>query len=244
MRGKKFLAMLLSGMMIVGGLSACTGGGNGSTGAGTGAEEKEQSEQDGEADTENAPQAEAEKDTQAQAEGASGEEITLRVLATGTDYPDVIDAAVKEKYPNITLEWETISWNDLQGKMQQYMQSGMPDIVIGKSQDANNYGNYNVWAELTDKPYLSKVNEQALPGTSINGKVLGMSATALYGGIFYNKEIFETYDLEVPETWEQMDEVVAKLEAEGITPFATHYMENILYTTAIVTGLNVFYLNQ
>ena len=28
MRGKKFLAMLLSGMMIVGGLSACTGGGN------------------------------------------------------------------------------------------------------------------------------------------------------------------------------------------------------------------------
>lgn len=83
MRGKKFLAMLLSGMMIVGGLSACTGGGNGSTGA----EEKEQSGQDGEADTENAPQAEAEKDTQAQAEGASGEEITLRVLATGTDYP-------------------------------------------------------------------------------------------------------------------------------------------------------------
>ncbi len=244
MRGKKFLAMLLSGMMIVGGLSACTGGGNGSTGAGTGAEEKEQSEQDGEADTENAPQAEAEKDTQAQAEGASGEEITLRVLATGTDYPDVIDAAVKEKYPNITLEWETISWNDLQGKMQQYMQSGMPDIVIGKSQDANNYGNYNVWAELTDKPYLSKVNEQALPGTSINGKVLGMSATALYGGIFYNKEIFETYDLEVPETWEQMDEVVAKLEAEGITPFATHYMENILYTTAIVTGLNVFYVSE
>ena len=65
MRGKKFLAMLLSGMMIVGGLSACTGGGNGSTGAGTRAEEKEQSGQDGEADTENAPQAEAEKDTQA-----------------------------------------------------------------------------------------------------------------------------------------------------------------------------------
>ena len=55
------------------------------------------------------------------------------VTATGTDYSDIIDEAVSENFPEITLEWETISWNDLQGKMQQYMQSGMPDIVIGKS---------------------------------------------------------------------------------------------------------------
>lgn len=237
MKGKKFLAVLLSGMMIVGGLSACGSHGNGNVNADTGAQVNEEPSQDAETGV----QQEAEE---ADSGNASGEEITLRILATGTDYPDVIDAAVKEKYPNITLEWETISWNDLQGKMQQYMQSGMPDIVIGKSQDANNYGNYNVWADLTDKPYISKVNEQALPGTSIDGNVLGMSATALYGGIFYNREIFETYNLEIPETWEQMEEVVAKLEAEGITPFATHYMENILYTTAIVTGLNVFYVSE
>ncbi len=237
MKGKKFLAVLLSGMMIVGGLSACGSNGNGNVNADTGAQVNEEPSQDAETGV----QQEAEE---AHSGNASGEEITLRILATGTDYPDVIDAAVKEKYPNITLEWETISWNDLQGKMQQYMQSGMPDIVIGKSQDANNYGNYNVWADLTDKPYISKVNEQALPGTSIDGNVLGMSATALYGGIFYNREIFETYNLEIPETWEQMEEVVAKLEAEGITPFATHYMENILYTTAIVTGLNVFYVSE
>lgn len=238
MKGKKFLAVLLSGMMIVGGLSACGSNGNGNANADTGAQVNEEPSQDTETDTQQEAEAEADSGN------TSGEEITLRILATGTDYPDVIDAAVKEKYPNITLEWETISWNDLQGKMQQYMQSGMPDIVIGKSQDANNYGNYNVWTDLTDKPYMSKVNEQALPGVSINGKALGMSATALYGGIFYNKEIFETYNLEVPETWEQMEEVVAKLEAEGITPFATHYMENILYTTAIVTGLNVFYVSE
>ena len=63
------------------------------------------------------------------ADPSGEEEITLRVLATGTDYPEVIDEAVKEKFPNVTLEWETISWNDLNGKMQQYMQSGMPDKI-------------------------------------------------------------------------------------------------------------------
>lgn len=172
------------------------------------------------------------------------ENITLRVLATGTDYSDIIDEAVSEKFPEITLEWETISWNDLQGKMQQYMQSGMPDIVIGKSQDANNYGNYGVWEDLTDKPYMEKVNEAALPGVTVDGKVLGMSYTALYGGIFYNKEIFDKYDLEIPQSWEDIEQIVKVLESNGVTPFATHYMENILYTTAIVTGNNLMAVSE
>ncbi len=174
------------------------------------------------------------------ADPSEEEEITLRVLATGTDYPEVIDEAVKEKFPNVTLEWETISWNDLNGKMQQYMQSGMPDIVIGKSQDANNYGKYNVWADLTDKPYMEKVSAQALPGVTIEDKVLGMSCTALYGGVFYNKKIFKDQHLEVPTTWDEMEEVVKKLNDAGITPFATHYMENILYTTCLYTLPNMY----
>ena len=124
------------------------------------------------------------------------------------------------------------------------MQSGMPDIVIGKSQDANNYGNYGVWEDLTDKPYMDKVNEAALPGVTVDDKVLGMSYTALYGGIFYNKEIFDKYDLEIPQSWDDIEEIVEVLESNGVTPFATHYMENILYTTAIVTGNNLMAVSE
>ena len=173
-----------------------------------------------------------------------GEPVTLRILATGTDYQDVIDDAVSNTFPNVTLEWESISWDDLQGKMQQYMQSGMPDIVIGKSQDANNYGNYNVWADLTDKPYIEKVNESALNGVSIKDKVLGMSYTALYGGVFSHKQIFEEQGLTIPETWDELTAVVDKLNEVGITPFATHYMENILWTVAIATGLDLMEVSE
>lgn len=211
MKAKRVLGLLLAATMTLGSLAGCGG-------------EPEKSE--------GSEGAEA---------GSSGdEEVTLRVLATGTDYPEVIDEAVKEKFPNVSLEWETISWNDLNGKMQQYMQSGMPDIVIGKSQDANNYGSYNVWADLTDKPYMDKVSEQALPGVTIEDKVLGMSCTALYGGVFYNKKIFEEQNLEIPTTWDEMEEVVQKLNDAGITPFATHYMENILYTAFILTAPNLY----
>lgn len=172
------------------------------------------------------------------------DDVTLRILACSTGYEDAIEEAVSEAYPNITIEWEIISWNDLESKMQQYIQSGMPDIVIGKSQDANNYGSYGVWADLSHKPYIEKVAENAMPGVTVDGQVLGMSYTALFGGIFYNRAIFNQYDLEVPTSWEEMDHVVEVLESNGVTPFATHYMENILYTTAIVAGNNLMAVSQ
>lgn len=71
---------------------------------------------------------------------ADDEPVTLTVLAgqstTDAGIEDMIDEALAEKYPNITLEWECVDWgNDFQPKMQQYMQSGLPDIMIGKAQD-------------------------------------------------------------------------------------------------------------
>ena len=67
MKGKKFLSLLLAGLMVVSGLTACGG----------------------------SDQGEATKDV-AKSEDSSGENVTIRILACGTDYPDAIDKAVKE----------------------------------------------------------------------------------------------------------------------------------------------------
>ena len=68
------------------------------------------------------------------------EQVTLTILAgqstTDAGIEDMIDEAMAEKYPEVTLEWECVDWgNDFQPKMQQYMQAGLPDIMIGKAQD-------------------------------------------------------------------------------------------------------------
>ena len=65
---------------------------------------------------------------------AEDEPVTLTILAgqsnTDAGIEDMIDEAMAEKYPNVTLEWECVDWgNDFQPKMQQYMQSGLPDIL-------------------------------------------------------------------------------------------------------------------
>lgn len=84
---------------------------------------------------------------------SGGEEVTLTVLAgqstTDAGIEDMIDDAMAEKYPEITLEWECVDWgNDFQPKMQQYLQSGLPDIMIGKAQDVATYAPQGVLGEI------------------------------------------------------------------------------------------------
>ncbi len=158
------------------------------------------------------------------------ETITLRVLAgqstTDAGIEDMIDAALAEKYPNIKLEWECVDWgNDFQPKMQVYMQSGLPDIMIGKAQDVSTYGSLGLLADLTDKPYMDNILDAAKTGVTLDGKVMGMTFNCLYQGVYYSRAIFEDLGLSVPKTLEELDAVIATLEENGITPFASHMVD-------------------
>lgn len=135
------------------------------------------------------------------------ETVTLRVLAgqstTDAGIEDMIDAALAEKYPNIKLEWECVDWgNDFQPKMQVYMQSGLPDIMIGKAQDVSTYGSLGLLADLTDKPYMDNILDAAKTGVTLDGKVMGMTFNCLYQGVYYSRAIFEKLGLSVPTTLE------------------------------------------
>lgn len=157
--------------------------------------------------------------------------ITLRVLAgqstTDAGIEKMIDDALAQKYPNIKLEWECVDWGkDFQPKMQIYMQSGLPDIMIGKAQDVTTYGSLDLLAPLTDKPYMAEVLEAATTGVTLpDGQVYGLTFNALYQGVYYNKAIFSQLGLSVPKTQAELAEVIAAITQAGITPFATHMVD-------------------
>ncbi|PHV69614.1 hypothetical protein CS063_14725 [Sporanaerobium hydrogeniformans] len=184
------------------------------------------------------------------APASSNEKVTLRVLAgqstTDAGIEDMIDEALAKKYPEITLEWECIDWGkDFQPKMQQYMQSGLPDIMIGKAQDIATYGAQGLLGDLTGKSYMDNVLGEALPGVTIDGKVYGLVYNALYQGVYYNKKIFTDNNIAIPTTQEELKAVIDKLNSLGITPFATHHADtwsigNITMQFAINDVFNKF----
>ncbi len=165
----------------------------------------------------------------AQSDGSQAEEVKLSVLAgqstTDAGIEDMIDAALAEKYPEITLEWECVDWgNDFQPKMQQYMQSGLPDIMIGKAQDVATYAPKGVLGEI-DETYLDRGLDAARENVTIDGKTYGLVYNAMYQGVYYNREMFKENGWTVPETQEDLQKIIADCKAKGITPFASHMVD-------------------
>lgn len=160
----------------------------------------------------------------------SDEPVTLRILAgqstTDAGIEELITEAVAKKYPNITLEWECVGWGtDFQPKMQVYMQSGLPDIMVGKAQDVATYGSLGLLADLSGKAYMGEVLEAASDGVTLDGKLYGLTYNALYQGVYYNRALFKENGWKVPDTFEQLQAIIDDCNAKGITPFATHMVD-------------------
>lgn len=161
--------------------------------------------------------------------GGDEEKVTLTVLAgqstSDAGIEDMIDEALAEKYPNIELEWECVDWgNDFQPKMQQYMQSGLPDIMIGKAQDVATYAPQGVLGEI-DSGYLDRGLDAARENVTIDGKTYGLVYNAMYQGVYYNKTMFEENGWEVPETLDDLQKIIDDCNEKGIIPFGSHMVD-------------------
>ena len=157
--------------------------------------------------------------------------VTVSILAgqstsdAGTE--DMIEDAVREQFPQVELQWECVDWGDsFYDRMRARLSSGdVPDIIIGKGQDVAVYANAGILSPVeiqgTDLFY-----EEAASAVKVNGVLYGLPYNAWYQGVLYNKDIFEQYDLAVPQTAADMEHVVQFLERQGITPFAAHFQES------------------
>lgn len=209
MRRKVVSAMLLLSMMA-GLFAGCGSSTSESTGGNTGTAKEKGTEASDSSDD-------------------AGDEVTLTVLAgqstTDAGIEDMIDEALAEKYPEVTLEWECVDWgNDFQPKMQQYMQSGLPDIMIGKAQDVATYAPLGVLGTIDDT-YLDKGLDAARENVTIDGSTYGLVYNALYQGVYYNKTMFKENGWEIPKTMDDLQKIIDDCNAKGITPFASHMVD-------------------
>lgn len=164
--------------------------------------------------------------SKAEGDTVASEKVTLKVLAgqstTDSGIEDMIDEALTKKYPNIKLEWECVGWGgDFQAKMQQYMQTGIPDIVIGKAQDVRSYAPQGIFKEI-DSTYTDRLLDAASDNVTMDGKTYGLVYNALYQGVYYNKDMFEENGWEVPKTQDDLNKIIEACKAKGIVPFASH----------------------
>lgn len=216
---KKGLTVLTSSLLVLA-LAACGGNNNNNNGNAS----------SGPADSTGAASPSASEDTKP---------ITLK-LATW-EQPTTIEAFNKlnekfhEKYPNITITLDTSKPDAAyQTLLQTRLNADDADIVtnfaINPKKDYHagaavpamqQYIDAGLIEDLTGKAFLNNYNPDSLKNAmTYKDKVWGIDVGMVtYTGVFYNKDLFEKYKLQVPTTWPEMLNVAKTLQDNDVAPF-------------------------
>ena len=104
-----------------------------------------------------------------------------------------------------------------------FVRGNPPDLMMANyNLEVSRFVERCTVSDLSDLDAASQYNPDLQPLLDQYGVCEGQTSAIPYSimaaGIIYNKDIFEEYGLEVPETWDELIEVCEALQAEGITP--------------------------
>ncbi|MCI9539835.1 MAG: extracellular solute-binding protein [Lachnospiraceae bacterium] len=106
-----------------------------------------------------------------------------------------------------------------------FIREDYPDIIgIGGDINYSYYMDAGILADISDYQGLQYINQAYLDideGLKIipTEGVFAVPYVANAAGILYNREIFEEYNWQVPETWDELIGLCETMKAEGVLPF-------------------------
>lgn len=173
------------------------------------------------------------KEAEVQKEDTSGEkvEITFSHHFSEAGIQNWLDdrvAAFMKENPNITVTQEFIAADSYSQTIQTKIASDdAPDIFIANTGRSSlvKFAEAGHLADLSDIEGLENLNEKILPDGQVDGKQYGITIDQNAYGVFYNKDMFDEYGLEIPETISELEEVCKTLKKNEIQPFTTGYGE-------------------
>lgn len=166
---------------------------------------------------------------------ASGEPIDwstvkadIRFVYPGTseaekELAEQFKARMKEKYPNVNIEYMYLSWADMEKKLSVMLNSGdVPDLT--QTQDVTNLVRLNGLEDLT--PYFEQEGEQLkkddfLPGTmeyaQEDGKLYAVPNLANSFTLIVNEQMLNEagMKLEDLQTWEDVEKAAKAMTKDG-----------------------------
>lgn len=167
--------------------------------------------------------------------GCSGKEtgnkdqVTLKIWgdadnqATLESSFDRINEAFMEKYPDIKVDYQ---YSGTIESINVALQSdSLPDLFWVQGNKST------VMAEMARNGYIlplddydldySRFPEDAVDYATVDGKVYSsMPSFIAYVTMYYNKDIFAKYNLDVPKSWEELEKISRVLAENGVTPIA------------------------
>lgn len=161
----------------------------------------------------------------------SGDEITLEALSflgedTKRDGFAQVAKAYEEANPGIKINVQHLDYSTFTTTLQTRIGAGdAPDLIFGTAilnQELVKSGQIEV---LNDYDILDQFTEEQLACMTIEGNTYGVPLDQMVICAFYNKDMFEEYNVKVPKTLSEFYEVCETFEKAGIEPFIRPYKD-------------------
>lgn len=134
---------------------------------------------------------------------------------------------LNEKYPNLTIKDSSMAGEDFLFILKTDFASGNPPDLFGlwPGKDFETLVNNHQVADLTDAlkedtEWYSRFKKESWEYVTIDNRIYGLPIEVIYEGLFINQDLFDTYDVKVPTTFEELLEAVEIFKAHGIIPIA------------------------
>jgi raffinose/stachyose/melibiose transport system substrate-binding protein len=200
---KRLISLLVAAILLVFAFSACGGSSPG-----------------GEKAAEKSP---ATQSTAGQA-AASAQKPEFINLMTPWAFPqEILDQFKAKTGIEVKQDFVPNSTTDYLQARNARMASGMDlDIIGADNTDPANFAKKGITLELTNEPWMKNFTTEALDLMSrysaTPGKQYGAVYEAMAFGVWYNKDMFKKYNLQVPTNYEEFIDVCETLKKNGIAP--------------------------
>lgn len=137
-----------------------------------------------------------------------------------------------EEHPNVEIEIQGTEIDEHINKMKMAAQSdSLPDLFYIKTGIAKEMIEEGLIADLTDEltsdeEFMNGFRDGMTDVLNVDGRIYGLPCEVQANGIWYNKQIFDEYGLEIPQTYEELMNCCKVFRENGVTPMARGTKDN------------------
>lgn len=159
--------------------------------------------------------------------GSTGK-VTISFFQTKSEANETYGKIIKDfekENPNITVVQNSVAASPETALRALLVKGRTPDVIaINPNGNIGRIAKNGVFYDFSKNPLMNEIQpsmQKVVNVLGTHGKTESnlLSYTGNVDGIMYNVDIFNKYDVKVPTTWKELEETVAKLESNGVTPF-------------------------
>ncbi|MFJ8821337.1 ABC transporter substrate-binding protein [Streptomyces sp. NPDC102467] len=164
--------------------------------------------------------------------GADSGDVTLKLVAadygdseanSSQKYWDKLAAAYEKTHPDVKVDVDVYSWNDVDAKVKSMVDAGhAPDMAqIGAYADYAAADKLYPVGDLLNVPTQADYLAQLADAGKVDSTQYGMPFASSTRLLFYNKKLFKDAGISAPTSWPELEADAKALKAHGVKiPYA------------------------